>query len=143
MYKPISTMVHGILDYATAPTLIGLPRMLGWGQKVTLLLNGAGVGVLAYSVLTRYELGLLKVLPMKVHLALDMASGGMLALSPFILLKKRERNVATTATLVGLGLYEIAAGLLTQTQSPIERAADLENVAETLLSIDQFQPTSV
>jgi len=37
-------------------------------------------------------------------------------------MKKRERNVATTATLVGLGLYEIAAGLLTQTQSPVEQA---------------------
>lgn len=67
----------------------------------------------------------------------------MLALSPFILLKKRERNVAKTATLVGLGLYEIAAGLLTQTQSPIEQAADLEKVTETLLSIDQFQPTAI
>ncbi len=39
-----------------------------------------------------------------------------------VFLKKRERNVATTATLVGLGLYEIAAGLLTQTQSPVEQA---------------------
>ena len=99
MFRPISTMVHGILDYVTAPTLIALPRMLGWGQKVTWLLNGAGVGVLGYSLLTRYELGLVKVLPMKVHLAIDMASGGMLALSPFILLKKRERDVAMTATL--------------------------------------------
>jgi hypothetical protein len=135
-------MVHGILDYVTAPTLIALPRMLGWGQKVTWLLNGAGVGVLGYSVLTRYELGLVKVLPMKVHLAIDMASGGMLALSPFILLKKRERDVATTATLVGLGLYEIAAALLTQTQSPVEQS-DWENVTETLMSIDRFQPTTV
>jgi hypothetical protein len=142
MIKPISTRMHGILDYVTAPTLVVLPRMLGWGQRVTLLLNGAGAGVLAYSVLTRYELGLLKVLPMKVHLALDIASGGMLALSPFILLKKRERNVATTATLVGLGLYEVAAGLLTQTQSPVEQA-DWENVTETLMSVDQFQPAAV
>ncbi len=142
MFRPISTMVHGILDYVTAPTLIALPRILGWDQKVTLLFNGTGVGVLAYSVLTRYELGLVKVLPMKVHLAIDMASGGMLALSPFILLKKRERNVATTATLVGLGLYEIAAGLLTQTQSPVEQA-DWDSVTETLMSIDQFQPTTV
>ena len=143
MFRPISTMMHGILDYVTAPTLIGLPRVLGWDQKVTLVLNGAGVGALVYSVLTRYELGLVKVLPMKVHLALDMASGGMLALSPLILLNRRERHVATTATLVGLGLYEIAAGLLTQTQSPIEEAADLEKAAETLLSMEQYRTTAV
>src|SRR5437764_10893166 len=132
MNKPISTMLHGVLDYVTAPTLMVLPRALGWGPKVTTLLSTAGLGVLAYSVLTRYELGLVKVLPMKAHLALDMASGGMLALSPFMLLKKRERTVATTATLVSLGLYEIAAGLLTQTQSPIEKA-DWETVSEALL----------
>ncbi len=142
MSRPISTMVHGILDYVTAPTLITLPRILGWGPRVTMLLNGAGVGVLAYSVLTRYELGLLKVLPMKVHLGIDMASGGMLALFPLILLNKRERNVATVATLVGLGLYEITAGLLTQTQSPVE-LIDEDNVIETLMSFDEFQPTTV
>jgi hypothetical protein len=140
MYRPISTLMHGILDYVTAPTLLVLPRMLGWGTKVTSLLSGAGVGVLGYSVMTRYELGLLKMLPMKAHLALDMASGGMLALSP-LLLKKRERDVATIATLVGLGLYEIAAALLTQTQSPIEQAEGGFEI--DVLSIDQLQPSAV
>ncbi len=142
MNRPISTMMHGILDYVTAPTLMVLPRALGWSQRVTTLLNGAGLGVLAYSVLTRYELGLIRVLPMKAHLALDIASGGMLALSPFMLLKKRDRNVATTATLVGLGLYEIAAGLLTQTESPVEQAS-WESITDSQLSIDQLQPTAV
>ena len=112
MFKPIPTLVHGILDYVTAPTLIALPRMMGWGTKVTTLLTGAGVGVLGYSVLTRYELGLLKLLPMQVHLMIDTASGGMLALSP-LMLNKRERNVAKIATLVGLGLYETAVAMLT------------------------------
>lgn len=53
MNKPISTLVHGILDYVTAPTLIALPRMMGWGTRVTSLLTGAGAGVLGYSVMTR------------------------------------------------------------------------------------------
>ncbi len=140
MNKPISTLMHGILDYVTAPTLLALPRMMGWSKTVTSLLTGAGVGVLSYSVMTRYELGLLKVLPMKAHLAIDMASGGMLALSP-LMLKKRERDVATTATLIGLGLYEIAAALLTQTQSPIEQAEGAFEI--DTLTIDQLKPTAV
>jgi hypothetical protein len=141
MYRPISTMMHGILDYVTAPTLMVLPRALGWSQRVTALLNVAGLGVLAYSMLTRYELGLIRVLPMKAHLGLDMASGGMLALSPFMFLKKRDRDVATTATLIGLGLYEIAAGLMTQTESPVEQNS-WESVTEQF-SIDQLQPTAM
>ena len=140
MFKPIPTLIHGILDYVTAPTLIALPRMMGWGTRITALLTGTGTGVLGYSVMTRYELGLLKVLPMKTHLMIDMASGGMLALSP-LMLKKRERNVANIATLVGLGLYEITVAMLTQTRSPMEQAeVDFEI---DVLSIDQLEPTAV
>jgi hypothetical protein len=142
MNKPISTMMHGVLDYITAPTLLVLPRALGWSERITGLLSGAGLGVLGYSVLTRYELGLLRVLPMKVHPALDMASGGMLAISPFVLLKKRERTITTVATLIGLGVYEIAAGLLTQPQSPIEQAGG-EYEIDTMPRLDQPQPTAV
>lgn len=80
------------------------------------------------------------MLPMKTHLAIDMASGGMLALSP-LLLKKRERDVAKIATLVGLGLYEIAVAMLTQTRSPIEQAE--EDFEIDVLSIDQLQPMAV
>ena len=142
MNKPISTMMHGVLDYITAPTLLLLPRALGWSDRITALLSSAGLGAVGYSVLTRYELGLLRVLPMKVHLALDIASGAMLAVSPFVLLRKRERTITTVATLVGLGVYEIAAGLLTQTQSPIEQAAG-EVEIDTMPSPDQFQPTAI
>ena len=79
---------------------------------------------------------------MKAHLGLDMASGGMLALSPFILLNKRERTVATVATLVALGLYEVAAGLLTQTQSPVEQA-DEDNAIEAVMSFDEYVPSTM
>jgi uncharacterized membrane protein YebE (DUF533 family) len=142
MNKPISTMMHGVLDYITGPTLLVLPRALGWSERITTVLSTAGLGVLGYSVLTRYELGLLRVLPMKVHLGLDIASGAMLAASPFVLLKNRERTITTVATLVGLGVYEIAAGLLTQTQSPIEQAGG-EVEIDIMRSLDQLQPTSV
>lgn len=116
MNKPISTKVHGVLDYLTAPTLFTLPRVMGWGKKTTTLLTGAALGLLGYSVLTRYELGLIRVLPMPGHLALDMASGGMLLAAPFTLLDKHERSGPVTAALVGFGVFEVAASLLTQTQ---------------------------
>jgi hypothetical protein len=116
MKKPISTKVHGLLDYLSVPTLLVLPRALGCGKKVTGLLTGAAVGLLGYSLITRYELGLFKVLPMKGHLALDLMSGAMLAASPFVLLDEQERNGTMTSVLLGFGTFEIVAASLTQRQ---------------------------
>ena len=70
--KLLSTRTHGVVDYLTAGTLLALPRAMGWGDRVTNLLTGAALGTVAYSLLTRYELGAVKVLPMKAHLALDL-----------------------------------------------------------------------
>jgi hypothetical protein len=110
--KPLSTRAHGVLDYLTVGLLLALPRALGWDRPVTRLLTGAAVGTLAYSALTRYELGPLKLLPMPAHLALDGASGALFVAAPAFLAGERA---ATKAALIGIGLFEIAAALLTRT----------------------------
>jgi hypothetical protein len=123
MNKPISTKTHGILDYLSAPMLVALPRLLQWDNKLTNILTGAGLGALGYSVVTRYELGLFKLLPMKWHLALDMMSGAMLAGAAFLLLTDEERDQGVNAILVSIGAYEIAVALLTQPQPSLAEAA--------------------
>jgi hypothetical protein len=116
MNKPITTKTHGMLDYLSVPTLLILPRALHWGEKMTNLLTGAALGVLGYSMMTRYELGIFKVLPMKGHLAMDMVSGAMLAAAPFLLLDEQERSGTMIGMLLGIGAFEIAAANLTQPQ---------------------------
>lgn len=82
----VSTKTHRILDYLTGPTLIAAPKLLGIEDEPSSahVLEMAGGGVTVYSMLTDYELGLVKVLPMPVHLALDAASGALLASSPWL-----------------------------------------------------------
>ena len=112
MIKPISTRTHGVLDYLSVGALCAIPRMLGWDRRVTTLLTGAAAGTLLYSALTRYELGLVKLLPMPAHLALDGASGVLLCAAPFLFLDEKP---PPAAGLVGIGLFELGASLLTQT----------------------------
>lgn len=119
MNRPISTKVHGILDYVSVPTLLTLPRVLHWGKSVTNVLTGAAVGILGYSALTRYELGLYKVLPMRTHLMLDMGGGALLTAAPFLLVKRSERTPVTIGFLAGFGLFEVAASLLSQQDPPL------------------------
>ena len=116
MNKPIPTSIHGVLDYLSVPALLALPRLLKWNKNVTNLTTGIALGTLGASLMTRYELGLFKVISMTGHLVLDATNGAMLAASPFVLLSKWERNATVTSILVGFGAFEIAAALLTQTQ---------------------------
>jgi hypothetical protein len=107
----MSTRTHGVLDFATAGTLVALPRVLGWGERVTDTLTKVAIGTLGYSLLTDYEYGVLRVLPMRGHLAIDAMSGVALCAAP-AMFPEEERS--THAALVALGLFEIGAALLTR-----------------------------
>ena len=114
MTKPISTRVHGVLDYMTAAFLHTLPRVMGWSPRATALLDTAGVAATAYSVMTRYELGLVRVLPMKTHLTLDAISGAGL-IGAALLMEDEDPDVR--ATIAAIGLWEVGASLLTESRS--------------------------
>ena len=111
--KLFSTRTHGVLDYASVVLLLALPRAAGWSRPVTTLLTASALATLAYSLVTRYELGLVKVLPMPAHLALDGASGAALCLAAAL---RKDEPSAVRASLLGLGLFEITASLTTETQ---------------------------
>lgn len=72
---------------------------------------GLGVGTLLYSMMTRYELGVIKLIPFKTHLLLDLLSGIFLAASPWIL--GFSHIVYWPHLLVGLS--EVVASLNTHT----------------------------
>ena len=101
----IPTRVHGVLDYMTAGVLIAAHSLLNFrkdGMQRWLPI-ALGVGTIGYSLLTDYELGLFKVIPMPMHLALDAANGALLAASPWLFGFAEE----VSAPHLGLGLFEI------------------------------------
>ncbi len=111
--KLFSTKTHGVLDYSSVVLLCVLPRRMGWDRTVTRLLTGSALVTLVYSLLTRYELGAVKAIPMPTHLALDRTSGIGLCLAAEVL-SREPRSVRLA--LLGLGLFEITASLTTETQ---------------------------
>ncbi len=108
----IPTRVHGVLDYLVSILLIAAPWLFGFAdggaeQWVPIVL---GAGAILYSLLTDYELGVMRVLSMPLHLMLDIGSGIILAASPWIF--GFADNVWAPHLI--LGLFEIGAGLMTQ-----------------------------
>jgi hypothetical protein len=111
--KIISRRAHGILDYVVGIILILAPRILGFDNggaeaRVPMIL---GFAAIIYSLVTRYELGLFKLLPFRLHLMLDVASGILLALSPWLF----GFSDRVWVPHVVLGLFEIAAVAMTRT----------------------------
>ena len=82
----ISTRTHGVIDYVVGILLIVAPYVLGFddgsaAQWVPMIL---GASAIVYSLLTAYELSVARLIPMPVHLGLDMSSGVLLAASPWL-----------------------------------------------------------
>jgi hypothetical protein len=120
----IPTRVHGILDYAMGILLIVAPWLFGFAAfgAETWVPNILGVATIGYSFFTAYELGLVRTIPMRTHLALDAASGVFLAVSPWLF---GFAGLVYLPHLI-LGLVEIGAALTTQTTPEIHRAVEVQ-----------------
>jgi len=118
--KIISTRTHGCIDYAVATFMIAAPWLLRFnrGGLETTSLVLIGVASVFYSAFTRYELGLVKVIPMKIHLTLDKIIGLLLILSPWLL--GFAHDVALPHVLFGVAAILISS--LTQTRPVSENA---------------------
>ena len=82
----IGTKVHGIIDYLTGILLIVAPNLFGFanGGIEQWLPQLIGAAIIVMSLLTRYELSAAKVIPLNVHLGVDVGSGILLAASPWL-----------------------------------------------------------
>lgn len=87
MNKPISTRGHGILDYLAGVALLLAPNLFGFaevGGAAVWMPRLVGAIAIVQSIFTRYELGLIKALPMRMHLFNDYIVGALLAVSPWL-----------------------------------------------------------
>jgi hypothetical protein len=82
----ISTRTHGIIDYATGALLIIAPYLFGFatGGIEQWLPQLLGAMTIVMSLLTNYELSVAKVIPLNVHLGVDVVGGLLLAVSPWL-----------------------------------------------------------
>jgi hypothetical protein len=109
----ISTKMHGVLDYVVGVLLIAAPWLFNFNdgtaaQWVPVII---GLAVILMSVMTNYEAGMMKTIPMSTHLTMDVVVGIFLAASPWLF------GFADQVYLPHLivGLLSIGTGLCTET----------------------------
>jgi hypothetical protein len=82
----VSTYTHGIADYFVGSLLLAGPWLFGFvnHRAETWIFILLGLATFLYSLLTDYELGAIRVIPMPIHLGLDLVAGIFLAVSPWL-----------------------------------------------------------
>lgn len=116
--KIIPAFVHGIFDYIGGIALLAAPNLFGFsdvGGAAVWVPRIIGVIVLLQSICTRYEVGLVKLIPMKMHLMNDYVASLVLAASPWIFgFADQPSNVWMPHVVVGILVFVLS--LLTQTE---------------------------
>lgn len=108
----IPTKIHGYLDYMVGALLIAAPWLFDFaaGGAETWVPVVLGAAAIIYSLLTDYELGAFKTISMRTHLMLDLVSGILLAVSPWLFGFAED----VWGPHLVLGLLEIGAALMTK-----------------------------
>ncbi len=84
----VTKTLHAYLDYPVAFALVALPFALGLGASnpVALFLSPVvGVAAFLMTLFTDHHLGVVRVLPYRLHLAVDFAVGVLFLAAPFAL----------------------------------------------------------
>jgi hypothetical protein len=102
----LPTKIHGVLDYLVGVALILAPTIFQFastGGAAVWVPRILGVGLIAYSLVTRYEWGVLKVVSMPYHLVIDAVAAIVLAASPFVFgFSNHSANVWLPHVVVGI-----------------------------------------
>ena len=84
----VTRTIHAYLDYPVAALLMTMPFLLQLGSSHPLakwLSVMTGVAALVLTIFTDHKLGLYRVLPYSVHLAVDFMVGVVFAIAPVAL----------------------------------------------------------
>jgi hypothetical protein len=115
LVRLLPAWLHAVADYAVGALLIIVPIIAGGSGKAVATGVVVGSVVLIVSMLTRYPLGVMKVLPFTVHSAGDYLAAALLIISPFAL-SYNDTDAGLAAFYVVAGIAVLAVSLITNYQ---------------------------
>jgi len=120
----INTKTHAYIDYTVAAILIAAAFLLNFQSEnvPNTVMYAVGAWSLFYSLFTKYKLGLIKIIPIKIHFMLDTVSGIFLATSPWLLGFSDKVFLPHLA----LGLIIIGAAIITSIKPKWHHSTNLK-----------------
>jgi hypothetical protein len=129
--RPIDSTLHGMTDYTVGTTLMTVfPKLAGVeGTDSARQIRISGAAHVAYSTVTKYPLGIVKLLPYKAHLALDAVGALALAATPFIT-GQWKKGPKEWVPQVGICLFELSSLVMTDPTGKGDFHGDVDAVRE-------------
>lgn len=107
--KLLNPLVHGLLDYALAAAFLILPGVLDFSDNAASLSRIIGVSYAGVSLLTKYPLGVLKLIPFPVHGVLESLMAASWIVLPWLAGFQDDSAGRTFFMIAGVGLLLVAA----------------------------------
>jgi hypothetical protein len=129
--RPIDATLHGVTDYSVGTLLMtAFPKLAGIeGTRSAGQIRIAGAVHAGYSTLTDYPLGIVKLIPFQLHLAIDAIGAMALAATPFVT-GQYKKGRKEWVPHVGLCLFELASLAMTDPTGKGDFHGDVEAVRE-------------
>jgi hypothetical protein len=136
--RPVDATLHGVVDYTAGALLTtAFPRLAGIeGTRSAAQVRIAGAVHAGYSTLTKYPLGIVKLIPYQVHLGLDAAGAIALAATPFVT-GQYKRGRSQWLPHVALCLFELSSLAMTDPTGRGDYHGDVEAVRRANLEDPQ------
>lgn len=109
MLKVLNPTLHGALDYGLAFAFLFVPGVLGFPNTAASVSQVVGVAYLAVSLLTRYPLGALKLIPFPVHGVLESAMAASWIAIPWAFDFSGDTAARLFFVVAGAGLLSVVA----------------------------------
>ena len=115
LFRLLPAWFHAVADYAVGAGLIAVALIVGGSAGAVGAGLVVGATILAVSMLTKYPLGVAKVISFKLHSAGDYLAAALLLASPFAL-NFRSSDAGLTAVYIVAGAAVLAVSLITNYQ---------------------------
>jgi uncharacterized membrane protein YtjA (UPF0391 family) len=114
--KLIPRFYHGVIDYISALLLLIAPNLFGFsgvGGAAVWVPRIIGLMILLQALSTDYELGLIKLIPISMHLMTDYMLSIVMLVSPLLFGFYNDSRGAMIL-MMAMGLIGLAAAFMTQ-----------------------------
>jgi hypothetical protein len=127
--RPVDATLHGVVDYSAGTFLLtAFPKLAGIeGTRSARQVRISAAVHAGYSTLTKYPLGVVKLIPFQAHLALDALGAVALAATPFVT-GQWKKGTKQWLPHVGLALFELSSLAITDPTGRGDYHGDVEAI---------------